>query len=207
MCIANEIMLSPRYCRDKKVMLDVLQHLGIITDKAIEGNEGEINTVILGQVIAFFNIMSPLMEEINCGFNIVAELQTLLEKSYNEHHNNPRYPSSNIEACIATISENASPAYALKVLSQWKHTSVVSPSLFSALHIALIRGARAGVGSELSGSLLRIQRAREEGHRPIVENGMVSWNVHYEELVVDEEEESGGFIWPSVLNGTLGIAK
>lgn len=206
--VANEIMSSLKYRGNKTVMLDVIQHLGIISDKAIKGNEGEINTVVLGQVIRFFNTISPCMEENNFEFNTVAELEKLLEKSYAEHENNPRYPSSNIDACIATISENAPPAHSLQVLSQWEHnTCITSFSLTSALHTSLIRGAREGVGSELSGSLLRIQRAREEGRRPIVENGMVSWSTHVEELNVDEEEEMGSFIWPSILDGTLTIAK
>merc|ERR1712238_236468 len=85
-------------------------------------------------------------------------------------------------------------------------------ALVSVLHTCLTRGAREGVRSEFSGSLLRIQRAREEGHRPhVVANGMLTmsnWNADAEEDDGEEEDRRGkGFIWPSVIDGTLEIAK
>ena len=196
-----------RYCRNKSALTDVLKHLCIITDKAIEGSEGEINTVLLGQVISFFNVISSRME---CDFNNVTELSKLLEKCHIENEKNPHYSHGNINSCITTISENAPPSDSLQVLSQWEHSSVSSPSLIMALHTSLIRGAREGVRNELSGSLLRIQRAREEGRRPATftdHYGMgMSWNAaDLEEPMVGVEE--GGFIWSSVLDGTLEIAK
>ena len=202
---ANEIVSNARYQHDKKSLLDVVQHLRIISNVAIEGNEGELNTTLLSRVITFFNILSSCMEEHCCEFNIVVELTKLLEHCTVEDQNNFSYAtSSNIDACITVISENAPPSESLQVLSEWKHTSVESPSHISALHTALIRGARQGVRKELSGALLRIQRAREEGRRPIVENDVV-WNNVVDEQI--EEEEKEGFIWPSVLDGTLVIAK
>jgi len=223
--LANEIISNPRCCRDKQVLQYVLKHLCTISDKAIEGNEGEINAVLLAQVISFFIVISPCMQKHNCEFNDVAELSKLLEKCHIEMKNNPQYSPGNLDACITTISENASPAQSLQVLSQWEHddTSATSRSssfclIFPALHTSLIRGAREGARNELSGSLLRIQRAREEGRRPIVaENvgGMISssyWNAHAEEELQPgddggEEESSGVFLWPSVIEGTLVIAK
>ena len=115
------------------------------------------------------------------------------------------------------------PALSLRVISQWRHGTAViresssSSALVSALHTCLIRGAREGLRNEFSGSLLRIQRAREEGHRPnVVANrllAMSSWNMDAEEESVggdegEEEDLTGrGFIWPSVIDGTLEIAK
>lgn len=205
--LANEIVSSRKYCREDQVISDVLQHLCTISEKAIEGNEGEINTVLLGQVIAFLGVISTCMEKNHSEFNTVAELENLLEKCYLEQQKNSRYSTDNIGACISAVSENASPTCSLQVLSKWEHTPAVSSPLIDALHTSLIRGAREGVGKELSGSLLRIQRAREEGRRPVVENGMANWNVNAEELDAGEQEEAGGFIWPSVLDGTLAIAK
>ena len=161
------------------------------------------------------------MEEHNCEFNNVTELSKLLEKCHTETQNNQQYSPSNIDACITTISENAPPTHSLQVLSQWEHHTTTtefgssSSSLMSALHTCLIRGVREGVRNELSGSLLRIQRAREEGRRPIVvDNGMMMmscWNAdaQYESVGGDdgEEGEAGGFIWSSVIDGTLAIAK
>ena len=203
---ANEIISNSRYYQEKQILSDVLQHLGIITNKAVEGNEGEINTVLLGRVISFFNTYSSCMEDQEHEFNNVAELSKLLEKCYMENQNNSDYPSSNIDACITTISENAPPAHSLQVLSQWEHTPVEPSSLVSAIHTSLIRGAREGVRNELSGSLLRIQRARD-GRRPIVDNHMMSWNADADESGGGEEEEAGGYIWESVLDGTLTIDK
>ncbi|KAL7550964.1 hypothetical protein ACHAWF_014168 [Thalassiosira exigua] len=201
--LANEIVSSGRYCRQKQVLLDILQHLSTITDKAIEGNDGELNSVLLGQVIAFFNVISPCMDGQSYEFDIVAELSALLNKCFAESRNRPDYSPNNVHACVDTISENAPPADCLEVLSRWERSSVESSSLVSALHASLFRGAREGVRSELSGSLLRIRRAREEGRRPIVEDGMVSWNPDGADLAEEEEEDAGDFIWQSVLDGTL----
>ena len=168
MFVANEIISSQRYRRDKQVLADIIQHLSLISNKAIEGNEGEINTVLLAQVVSFYSVISQhCMKANDCDFNIVDELSRLVTKCYDEHKNNLQ--GVNIDACITTISENAPPTCTLQVLSQWEHTSVTSSSLLSAFHTCLIQGAREGVRSEISGSLLQIQRAREEGRRPIVD--------------------------------------
>ncbi len=196
--LANDIVTSRRYRSDKKVLENVLQHLRIISDKAIEGNEGEVNTILLGQVIAFYNAIAPHLSGNGCEFSIVDELSKLVEKCYADHHN--------IDSCISTIAEHAPTACTLQVITQLEDTSFIEPSsLISALHTSLIRGAREGVRSELSGSLLRIQRAREEGHRPMINSGMVSWTRGSEEPDVDDEV--GDFLWPSILEGTLVITK
>lgn len=146
------------------------------------------------------------MAEHRCEFSIAAELTTLLDQCCIDDLSRGQYSmSSNIDACIIAISENAPPSEYLQVLAQWEHTSVESSSIISALHTSLIRGARKGVNIELSGSLLRIQRAREEGRRPFIENDALMWNTAPEESA--EEEEEGGFIWPNILDGTLMIAK
>jgi hypothetical protein len=147
------------------------------------------------------------MEENNCSFDIVAELCKLVEKCSTEHRNNLHYSLSNAGACITIISETAPPTYSLQVLSHWDHITSVRYSTFvSAIHSSLIRGAREGVCIGLSGSLLRIQRAREEGRRPIVENDMMSWKMDTEQSV-HCEEESGGVIWSSLLDGSAVFAK
>ena len=206
--LANEIVSSPRYRRNKQVLLDVMDHITTISGIAIKGNEGEINAVLLGQVVSFYNVISPYMEENNCGFNIVEELSTLLDLCYAEHKNDQQDSSNNIDACISTISENAPPRYSLQVLSQWEHSSDFSSSLLSAIHTSLIRGAREGVRCELSGSFLRIQRAREEGRRPTADNGMMmSWDGNSSELRSEEDNGEGDSIWESILNGTIDIVK
>jgi hypothetical protein len=201
--LANEIISSQIYRRDKQVLAEIIQHLSLISNKAIEGNAGEVNTVLLAQVISFYNVISQhCIEAIDCDFNIVDELSRLVDKCYDDHQNNLQ--DVNIEACITTISENAPPTCTLQVLSQWAHTSVTSSSILSAFHTCLIQGAREGVRSEISGSLLQIQRAREEGRRPIVESDD---KPSYWGDVDNDEEEGGGGIWSSILNGTLEMAK
>ena len=209
MSVANEIISSQRYRRDEQVLADIIRHLSLISNKAIEGNEGEVNTVLLAQVISFYSVISKhCIEAIDCDFNIVDELSRLVAKCYDEHQRlvDKCYDLQdvNIEACITTISENAPPTCTLQVLSPWEHT-VTSSSLLSAFHTCLIRGAREGVRSEISGSLLQIQRAREEGRRPIVDKDDKPgcWG----DVDNDSDEEGGGGIWSSILNGTLEIAK
>jgi len=166
-----------------------------------------VNKTLLGQLTAFYIEILRCMEENNCSFDIVAELCKLVEKCSTEHRNNLHYSLSNAGACITIISETAPPTYSLQVLSHWDHITSVGYSTFvSAIHSSLIRGAREGVCIGLSGSLLRIQRAREEGRRPIVENDMMSWKTDTEQSV-HCEEESGGVIWSSLLDGSAVFAK
>jgi len=206
-CVANEIIKRQRYRRDEQVLADIIRHLRLMSNKAIEGNEGEVNTVLLAQVVSFYSVISQhCMATNDCNFNIVDELSRLVEKCYDEHQNNLK--DVNIEACITAISENAPPTCTLQILSQWEHTSVTSSSLLSAFHTCLIQGAREGVRSEISGSLLQIQRAREEGRRPIVDkDDKPSYWGDVDNDSDEEEGEGGGGIWSSILNGTLEIAK
>jgi len=208
MSVANEIIKSQRYRRDEQVLADIIRHLSLMSNKAIEGNEDEVNTVLLAQVVSFYSVISQhCMKTNDCDFNIVDELSRLVTKCYGEHQSNLQ--DANIDVCITTISENAPPTCTLQVLSQWEHTSVTSSSLLSAFHTCLIRGAREGVRSEISGSLLQIQRAREEGRRPIVDKDEPSyWGDADNDSDEEEDEEGGGGgIWSSILNGTLEIAK
>lgn len=201
---ANEILSSRQYSGDQHVLCDVLQHIGVISNKAIESSEGEVNTVLLGQVISFLSVFSSRMAEKEFEFDLSAELSKLVKKCHIAHENKPqRHSFSNIDACLTAIAENAPPACSLRVLAQWEHSCVHSSTFISAIHAALISGARDGVRGELSGSMLRIQRARDEGRRPMTENGVMVWSG----VPVEGEVEDRGSIWSRVLEGTVAISK
>lgn len=184
----------------------MLQHIGIISDQAIECNDGEVNMILLGQVISFLSVFSSRMAEKQYEFDLGAELSKFIEKCNTKHENNLQQPSCRkVDACITTISENAPPAYSLQVLAQWEHACQDSSTFIAAIQTSLISGARDGVRSELSGSMLRIQRAREEGRRPETENEMVSWSGGSVESEVKEGD--GEFIWSKVVDGLVAISK
>jgi len=212
---ANEIISSTRYRHNKQVLEDVLKHLRIILDVAIKGNDGELNATLLSQIITFFNVLAPCLEKHQYDFDIIAELTLLLEQCKTEGMENSSYNSTNMDVCITCVSESAPPSKSLQVFSQWAHSSIESASLVTAIQTSLLRGAREGVRSELSGSLLRIKRAREEAstfeRRPMMESELGSWSDTANDDVGedDEEDEAGGgsFIWKRVLDGTLKIAK
>lgn len=216
--ISNEIVQSIKYRHNKQVLEDVLNHLQTTSDIAVKGNYGELNASLLSQIITFFNLLAPCLEKQQYEIDIIAELTKLLDQCRTEMMKNASYSSTNVDACITCISQNAPPSKSLQVFSQWEHSSEKSASLLSAIQTSLIRGAREGLRNELSGSLLRIKQAREEGHRPmLMENEMTHWdsvaNVVTDGIVdeeVDGEDEEacgGGFIWKRVLDGTLQIAK
>ena len=217
--IANEIVQSRRYRHNKQVLEDVLKHLQTISDVAVKGNDGELNANLLSQIITFFNVLAPFLEKHQYELDLIAELTKLLEQCRTEESKNPSYSSTNVDACITCVSENAPPSKSLQVFSQWEHSSIGSASLVSAIQTSLLRGAREGLRNELSGSLLRIKRAREEGRMPMMmENEMTSWDAvgsvgvvtdgcGEEEEEEDEEAGGGGFIWKRVLDGTLQITK
>jgi hypothetical protein len=208
---ANEIISSTKYRHNKQILEDVLKHLRIISDVAIKGNDGELNATLLSEIITFFNVLTPCLEKYQYDFDTIAELTLLLEQCKTEGMENSSYNSTNMDVCITCVSESAPPSKSLRVFSQWAHSSIESASFVTAIQTSLLRGAREGVRSELSGSLLRLKRAREEGRRPMMESELGSWSDTANDNVGedDEEDEAGGesFIWKRVLDGTLKIAK
>lgn len=155
-------------------------------------------------------MLAPCLEKHQYDFDIITELTLLFEQCKTEGMENSSYNSTNMDACITCVSESAPPFKSLRVFSQWSHSPIESASLVTAIQTSLLRGAREGVRSELSGSLLRIKRARE-GRRPIMGSELGSWCDTANDDVGedDEEDEAGGgsFIWKRVLDGTLKIAK
>ncbi|KAL9179568.1 hypothetical protein ACHAXT_008858 [Thalassiosira profunda] len=103
------------YRRDLPFLMDVsvkMSEFGLTLDLAdeiistVEGNEGELNAVLLAQAIAFFDRISPCVEEEHdIEFDSVAELSKLLEKCHTEQQSNPRYSPGNVDACIASLSQ------------------------------------------------------------------------------------------------------
>lgn len=214
--IANEIVQGVKYRHNQQVLEDVLNHLKTISSVAIKGSDGELNKTLLGQVITFFNVLAPCLEKHQYEIDIIAELTKLLALCKTEQMKNALYSSTNVDACITCISEHAPPSKSLEVFAQWEHSPGESASLLSAIQTSLMRGAREGLRNELSGSLLRIKRAREEVHMPMMmEDEMTNWGSvggpvadgSGEEEEEEEEAGGGGFIWKRVLDGTLQIAK
>ncbi len=193
---ADEIISTRRYSGNRNVLRDVLHQVGVISDVALRGNEGEVNTILLGQVISFLSKFSSRIAEEECAFDLSAELSKFVKKCDTNRN-------SNLHACITTIAENAPPSCSLRVLAQLENSCFDSSTFISAIHTSLIIGARDGVRGELSGSMLRIQRAREEGRRPIMESGEMCWSGGS----VEGKVENGGFIWTRVLDGMVAIAK
>lgn len=211
---ANEIISSTRYRHNKQVLEDVVKYLRMISDVAIKDKDGDLNTTLLSNVISSFNVLAPCMEKHHYELDIISELTQLLEQCRIVGAENSSYDFNNMNACITCVSESAPPSISLQVFSQWKHSSIESPSFVTAIQTCLFRGACDGVRNELSGSLLRIKRAREEGRRPLTENEMASWDAiasvggaDESDEEMDEESGRGGFIWKKVVDGTLQIAK
>ena len=131
----------------------------------------------------------------------------MLENCTVDGQSGAEYAPSLVNTCITNIAKSASPTDALKVISQWKMSDLASQAFVEAMHTSLLRGARDGIRNELSGSLLRIRRVREEalGNRPLIENDLV-WDGGADEPI-DVEDGVECLVWQSVLNGTSTIAK
>lgn len=199
--VAKEMMSSLTSKRDNSASVDLLQHIRHISEISIVEN---VDSVLLGQVVAFYTDMSRRKID---GFNIASELTKIFQQCIEETQHNPSYDIlSNLNACLTVLAENASPSDGIKVLSQLDLPVVDQQSKIHAIHNLLTRGARENVGSEISGSLLRIQLVREERRRFEEENFAV-YNLDNSEATDDDTEESGGFIWPSILEGRVIITK
>lgn len=186
-------------------MTDIVRHLRHISTIAIAG---ELDPLLLGQVISFYTDMTKGTTENQNDFNIIHELTQIFQQCINEDENNPSHDaSSKMSACLTVLSENASPSDGLKVLSGFDLQYIQLPPKIAAIQSFLTRGARESVGKELSGSLLRIQRVREERQRFELQECMSAFTLNKNNDTSTDEEESEGFIWPSVIDGRMLISK
>lgn len=200
----KEILSSSCYRQQSRILESTVQHLRKISDIAITG---ELNASMMGRIIGFFTDVSKNTNGKLDEFDIVSELLKLLQQCIDTGNSNPSYDVyKNLNKCLAVFSENVSPPDGLTVLSKFELTNVELPSIISAVHTLLTRGARESVGKEISGSLLRIQRAREEGRYLVLEESVRDWTFDNNDSAIDEEE-SDSFIWPSVLDGRILISK
>ena len=183
---------------------DLLRHLSHISSIAIEG---ELDSQLLGEVVAFYTDVSAKPSQWVGEFDIVNELTNILEKCIDKNENNSSSAKSNdVNTCLRLLSENTTPLDGLKVLSRLELSDADQSAKVSALHTLLIRGASKSVDKELSASLLRIQRVREDNQLFSLEESMSVYNFDENDAAVDEEE-SNGFIWPNILDGRMIISK
>lgn len=203
--LANEIISSRRYRKDRSILSSVIQRLSLISSKAVEGAGGELNTQLLCLVVPFLSEYASIFKSAGLDIDLTSELTKVLQVCRAKSQNDDDYSTGNIDACISVISENSPPDKVLQVLSKWDHLSMHSSAFVDAIHTCLIRGAREGVRSELSGSLLRVRRAREEGRRPDLVT--TSWYDLEQDASQDEgeHEKDGPTIWNSVLSGSVPI--
>ena len=200
----KEILSSSCYRQQSPILESTVQHLREISDIAITG---DLNASLMGRIIGFFTDVSKNTDGKLDGFDIVSELLKLLQQCIDTDNSNPSYDMyKNLNTCLRVVSENASPSDGLAVLSTFELTNIELPTIISAVHTLLTRGARESVGKEISGSLLRIHRAREEGRCLLLAESVRDWTCDDNDSAIDEEE-SESFIWPSVLDGRMLMSK
>ena len=186
------------------ILNDVVKHLRYISRISIEG---ELDSQLLGEVIAFYTDLSFKSSQEIDGFDIINELTNIVQQCIGKRETDSScVKSTDINVCLSLLSENTTPSDGLKVLSQLELSGVDQSARVSALHTLLTRGASESVDKEISASLLRIQRVREEKQHFDFEEGMSVYNFDENGAEVDEDE-SNGFIWPNILDGRMIISK
>lgn len=201
---AKEIFSSSNTKQEDHHLADVIQHLRNISEIAIVS---DVNPTLLGHVIIFYTDISKNKSHGLDQFDVVDELTKVFQQCIKEGENNPTYDiAGNLTMCLTVIAENASPSDGLKVLFNLDLPNIEHQSKISAVHTLLNRGAYENVGDEICGSLLRIQRVREERRRFELEESMSVYNFDESE-VTEEEEETDGFVWSSILEGRMSISK
>lgn len=193
--VANELL--SKKTRDDYDITVIIQHLRHISETAIVN---EVNHALLGHVITFYTALSKKKEIEE--FDVVAELIEIFRQCVREGECNPTYDiSSNLNKCLTTVAENASPSDGLKVLTALD-LPLEEQTKVSVIRTLLTRGARENVGNDISRSLLRIQQIRAEQRRLEIEESMTVYNFD-ENDVAEDEEETDGFIWSSMLEGRM----
>ena len=196
-------MLSvPDMKQNQLAASSIAQHLRHISETAIAG---DFDSLLLGQIITFYTNVFKITAENLDTFDIITELTRILQLCMGQDDNIPsREDLNKMNSCLNVISEKAAPSDGIKVLSELDMPGIELSFKISAIHSMLTRGARENVENEISGSLLRIQRVREDQQRLDFDEGVSVYNNLDEG---DGEEEAGGFIWPSILDGRMLISK
>ena len=194
--VAGEIVESPSLSSDGSVLSLLLRFLREITQSALDTGDQEMLRT-LKRFVRLLHEMSVVARSIKeNGLNVADELRLLLE--YKERKCKSK---REILDLVHFLANEANPTDLLEALSEWTGFHELQFDTLTVLQGVLECGTRCALNSELSGSLLRLRKARRlmENHRPI---GAQPAEMR-DSMVLTEEPT----IWSLMAQGLVAIDK
>jgi hypothetical protein len=197
---AGEIVDSRVLSSDSAVLSLLVQFLREITQRALDKGDQDNMLRTLKRSVRLLHQMSiaskSTEEVVLC---VPDELRRLLE--YKERTCDSIKSKRDILDLVHFLANEADPSDFLEAFSEWSGTHELQFDTLAVLQCVLERGTRSALNSELSGSLLRLRRARRlmETSRPI---GAQPAEMR-DSMVLTEEPT----IWSLMAQGLVAIDK
>jgi hypothetical protein len=184
----------PHYNSDKKNAVRIVDNLCLIGQKALELDaNNELRTRYLKKMLhAYRKIASHSNSSIRESLNVPEELRRLLDCQVGKSE-------SQLFALLSFLAAEAIPADFLRALIGWDRIHSMEPILFETVQNTLRRATKLSVGTELSGSLLRMRQAKYFGDTKVE----VINNINN----TKEVTMSTRSLWNRMSQGMIAIAK
>ena len=200
--IVGEVVDTPTLVQKISVVTVLLQNLREISRDSLDQRRADTQDEVSGtlkRVIRLFRHLSgSFLATDECPVSVPGELHALLE--YQESLNNAKGKgvSREVTDLLHLLAREALPSDFLSAFSMWSATHDELSDTVHVLQSVLTRGARRALKTELSGSLLRLRRARE--HR--------SKSLDTANTVVDEKKDGHkSTIWNLMSRGLVPVDK
>ena len=190
-------MEDPNLLEDERALSLMLSYVREIGLKAINAEEKDrhTSTRTLKRIIRILQKAAATPSDAASRLvDVPLEMHTWLKHKADK---DPANPQSHFEL-IEFLAQEALPANVLKTLSLWTEGVNMDRDAFPVLRTILQRAAHASMSSELSGSLLRLRRAR------------LRLNADTEVQALSEDVDdrvAGQILWKSMSNGMLTVEK
>jgi hypothetical protein len=194
--LAAEILDDPVLCKDESALSLVLLYSRDIGLKAVDGEtpfERGFARRTLKRILRLFRkATTGSSTEARQSLNVPLELLKLLDHKASQSNSNAGF--AEVKRLIEFLADEAMPNHILEALVLWSKLTVTDIDIFPILQTILRRAAHAAMNSELSGSLLRLRRAR------------LFLNDSKTTTETDDDDASES-IWKRMSNGMLTVAK
>ena len=154
---ANEIVSHPVLSQDEDTAKLVLSYTRDITHRALDKNDEHGMLLTLKRVVRLLQQMSAAPKHELLSF--ADELHSIW--AYKEQKRGDTDDDGEVRSLINFMAQEAPPSDFLEAINKWTAEHKRQEDTIGVLQAVLKRGTRLALNSELSGSLLRLRRARQ----------------------------------------------
>lgn len=198
--VANEVANNTALARKEDVLGVVLNFLREIAQSALDKTDAHIRFRTLKRTLRLFHQLSQSSDA--QVFSFAEELNTLWKRK-EEQCSAGNKQSAEVLELIHFMAREAPPSDFLEAFYTWTATHEWHQDTVAVLQSVLKRGTRVALNTELSGSLLRLRRARQRIKSGPQGGGRSFWQTTYH----SEKMLSEPTVWSLVSQGLVAIDK